>query len=54
MRQMFWGLIEYNGRSRLIAMDRDPRSRREGYTARSYVWALQEGLLPILKEDTIF
>ena len=32
------------GRSPLVIMDRDTSARRNGYTARSYIQALEEGL----------
>ena len=54
MVQMFWACFWYDGRSELIAMERDPRAPRNGYSARSYIWALEEGLLPVLDEDTIY
>jgi hypothetical protein len=54
MVQMFWACGWYYGRPELIAMDRDPQAPRNGYSARSYIWAVEEGLLPILAEDTIY
>ena len=54
MVQMFWACFWYDGRSELIAMERDPQAPRNGYSARSYIWALEEGLLPVLDEDTIY
>ena len=46
----FW----YNGRSELIAMERDVLARKEGYSARSYIWALEEGLMPVYKPLDIY
>ena len=46
----FW----YNGRSELIAMERDPLSAKEGYSAWSYIWALEEGLVLIYKPLDIY
>ena len=46
----FW----YNGRSELIAMERDILAQREGYSAQSYIWALKEGLIPIYKPLDIY
>jgi transposase len=54
MVQMFWACFWYDGRSELVAMARDPQAGRNGYSARSYIWALEEGLLPILAEDTLY
>ncbi len=30
----------------MIIMERDPTSPREGYSTKSYIWALEEGLIP--------
>ena len=54
MKQMLWACFWYDGRSELVAMDRDPQAQRNGYSARSYIWALEEGLLPVLDEDIIY
>lgn len=54
MKQMFYGVVQYDDRSELIAMDRDPSSDGGGYTSRSYIWAVQEGLLPIFPEDGVY
>ena len=35
-------------------MDRDPSSDGDGYTSHSYIWAVQEGLLPIFPEDGVY
>ena len=35
-------------------MTRDPQAKKNGYSARSYIWALEEGLLPIYQEGQAF
>jgi len=35
-------------------MERDPLARKHGYSARSYVWALEEGLIPIYEPLNIY
>ena len=49
--QMVWAAIwlderGYPRRSDLIIMQRDPDAPRGGYSAQSYIQALQQGLLP--------
>ena len=44
---MVWGAIWREGKSKLVFMERDQDSPRKGYSARSYIKALEEGLLPI-------
>lgn len=51
---MVWGGIWLGTRTDLIIMDRDEDSQRNGYTARTYIWALEEGLLPYYTPRTIF
>lgn len=51
---MVWGAIWENGRSELIIMERDPTSKRKGYTSQSYISALREGLLPIYDGTRFF
>jgi hypothetical protein len=41
-------------RSELIDMKKDPDAPKNGYTSKSYVWALQEGLAPIYKPGDVF
>lgn len=43
---MFWAGIWREGRTSLIAMERDNRAPKKGYSAWSYQKALEEGLLP--------
>jgi hypothetical protein len=39
---MIWGAIFGEGRSDLILMERDPLSKREGYSANSYLSVLED------------
>jgi transposase len=52
--QMVWGAIWYGGRSKLVVMERDEDSPRRGYTARSYIKALEEGLIEHYEPGTPF
>ena len=45
---MVWVAIWKGGKSELIFMERDEDSLRQGYSFFSYIWALEEGLLPAL------
>ena len=47
-------MIWKGGRSPLVIMQRDPEARRQGYTANSYIWALEEGLEPYYCPGTFF
>jgi DDE superfamily endonuclease len=55
---MVWGAIWMEGgrgcKSKLVFMERDSSSPRNGYTANSYIKALEEGLLPIYDETRKF
>ena len=51
---MVYACFQYDGRSELIAMERDPAAAKEGYSARSYIWALEDGLMPIYKPLDIY
>ena len=51
---MIYACFWYNGRSELIAMEKNPLAAKEGYSARSYIWALEEGLIPIYKPLDIY
>jgi len=42
---MVWGMVWKGGRSPLVIMERDIEAARNGYSANSYIWALEEGLL---------
>ena len=35
-------------------MERDPSAAKEGYSARSYIWALEDGLIPIYEPLDIY
>ena len=35
-------------------MERDVLARKEGYSAQSYIWALEDGLIPIYKPLDIY
>lgn len=52
--QMVWGAIWYGGRSNLVVMERDKDSPRQGYTARSYIKTLEEGLIEYYEPGTPF
>lgn len=54
IRVMVWGAITYNQVSDLIIMQRDMKAKRQGYTAESYIQALQFGLPSIFTEEKIF
>ena len=51
---MIYAAFWYDGRTELIAMERDALARKEGYSARSYIWALEEGLMPVYKPLDIY
>ena len=51
---MIYAAFWYNSRTELIAMERDVLARKEGYSARSYIWALEEGLMPVYKPLDIY
>jgi hypothetical protein len=51
---MVYACFWYDGRSELIAMERDPSAAKEGYSARSYIWALEDGLIPIYEPLDIY
>ncbi|KAL2137826.1 hypothetical protein VTI28DRAFT_8170 [Corynascus sepedonium] len=51
---MVWGCIWKGGRSPLVVMERDPESKRNRYSAKSYIWALEEGLRPHYRLGTFF
>ena len=56
---MVWGCIWLDGRgkarrSELVIMERDPDSPRNGYSAKSYINALELGLLPHYRPGHIF
>ena len=51
---MVYAAFWYDGRLELIAIERDPLAAKEGYSARSYIWALEDGLVPIYKPLDIY
>ena len=49
---MVWAAIFGNAeRSKLVIMDRDFESKKNGYSAASYIATLEIGLLPITQND---
>jgi transposase len=52
--RMVWGAIWHGGRSKLVVMERDEDSPRQGYTAKSYIKTLEEGLIEHYKPGTPF
>jgi len=51
---MIYAAFRYNGRLELITIERDVLAQKEGYSARSYIWALEEGLIPIYEPLDIY
>ncbi len=51
---MVWGAITTELKSPLVIMIRDETALRRGYTAWSYIQALEDGLLPIYHEGQAF
>jgi hypothetical protein len=51
---MIWGAIFGGGCTDLFKMNRDPNSKRNGYSRWSYLEALQTNLPQIMIEDWIF
>jgi hypothetical protein len=47
--QIVYAYFWYNGHLELITIERDPSAAKEGYSARSYIWALEDGLILIYK-----
>lgn len=57
--QMVWAAIWVDEcgqarRSKLVIMDRDLHAPRDGYSAKSYIKALTEGLLPYWRRSQLF
>ncbi len=44
---MVWAAISFEIKTPLIFILRDEENKNHGYTARSYILALEDGLLPI-------
>jgi hypothetical protein len=51
---MVWACIFVDGRTDLVIMERDPAAPKGGYTARSYIWALEEAFLHEYEPGTPF
>lgn len=51
---MVFGTIWKGGRSPLVVLERDEFAARNGFTARSYIQALEEALLPEYRPGTFF
>ena len=51
---MVYAYFQYNGRLELIAIERDPTVVKEGYSAKSYIQALEDGLMLIYKPLDIY
>jgi hypothetical protein len=51
--QMFWACFS-GGMSELIDLERDLDISNNGYTSKSFVWALQEGLVPFYEPGDVF
>lgn len=55
LSQMFWAAVWGTGeRTELVMMERDNLGARLGYTRNSYIWALEEGLIPVYEPGQIF
>jgi hypothetical protein len=52
--QMVWAAIWRGGRSDLVIINRDPESKRNGYSTKSYLKCLEKELIPIYKPGTVF
>lgn len=51
---MVWAAISLEIKTPLIFMVRDEENKNHGYTARSYISALEDGLLPIYQPGQPF
>lgn len=54
IRVMVWAGIFGNGLTDLLIMRRDPTAKAKGYTAKSYLTILRDGLLPVYKSDMVY
>lgn len=54
IRVMVWAAIHETGSSDLLIMRRDSAAPRMGYSARSYLTVLRNGLLPIYNQHCIY
>ena len=51
---MVWAGIWMTGKTNLVIMTRDIGSRKRGFSAQSYIQALEEGLLPVYDKTRLF
>ncbi len=51
---MLWAGIARGFQTPLVIMTRDPESPRNSYSAKSYIWALEKGLLPVYEPGMPF
>jgi hypothetical protein len=51
---MIWGAIYLGGRSDLILMERDPESKRQGYSANSYLTVLKDQIPRVWQPGLVF
>lgn len=51
---MVWTEISFEIKTPLIFMLRDEENENHGYTARSFILALEDGLLPIYQPGQLF
>ena len=51
---MVWAAINFEIKIPLIFILRDEENKNHGYTARSYILALEDGLLPIYQTSQSF
>ena len=51
---MFWAAFGYGKWIRLVSMIGDPAASRGGVTARRYIEVIEEHLLPVLENNTLF
>ena len=51
---MVYACFQYNGHLKLIAIERGPLAAKEGYSAQSYIQALEDSLIPIYKPLDIY
>lgn len=54
IRVMVWAAISTAGTSNLMIMRRDQSAPKQGYTTRSYIQVLEDGLLPIFQASSIY
>lgn len=52
--QMVWASIWRGGRSKLVVMERDPESKKNGFIAKSYIKTLEDGLIENYEPGLVF